>query len=130
MKREKLTRAVLSIGRLTHRHEGLDAHADDYDADTMVKPLVVTVADGANVVSSLLTNGKHAPAIDLDVPVVLVPSSTRGHHHLYLDAELSWGEYKRLLRVMQEVGLIEPGFYSSALRRGSTLLRLPHVLKS
>lgn len=128
---------VLGIGRLTHFHEGVDregvnaaGYEDfDYKLDTMVKPPVVPLSQ-ANVSSSLLTNGKHAPAIDLDIEAALIPSSTEGHSHLYINHELSWKQYRRLLRVMRDVGLIQDGFYYSAIRRGSTLLRLPHVRKA
>lgn len=129
MRQEADIRAVLAIGRLTHVHPSVDEVGADYDDDSMVKPPVVAVADGANVVSSLLTNGMHAPAIDLDVPVILLPSSTPGHFHLYIDHELDWADYQRLLGVLHDVGLVEDGFWRSALRRGTTLLRLPHVSK-
>jgi len=84
------TDEVLRIGRVTHLHELVDPELFDYDVDDVDKPPVVTVEDGANVVSSLLTNGNHAPCIDLDVPAMLVPSSTPGHSHLYIDIEVPW----------------------------------------
>ncbi len=102
----------------------------DYERDNVVKPPVVAVDDGANVVSSLLTNGRHAPAIDVDVPVHVIPSSTPGHSHLYIDHEMPWQDYERLLRVLTEVGIVQRGFYDSAVRRGTSLLRLPHVRKA
>jgi len=134
------TDAVLQFGRLTHWHElvdkeGRELAADgssdfDYALDEVVKPPVVTPEDGANVVSSLLTNGKHAPAIDIDVPAMLIPSSTPGHSHLYIDCELSWRDYTRLLKTLARVGIVEYGFYRSAVRRGSSMLRLPHIRKA
>jgi len=123
------TREVLEIGRLTHRHLGVDYNGDDYLRDDVEKPPVVSVKKGANVVSSLLTNGKHAPAIDLDIKARLVPSSTPGHSHLYIDHELTWEQYRKLLEVMRDLGLVQEGFYKSAVRRGTTFLRLPHVRK-
>lgn len=116
-----------AFGRLTHRHPNLEVWR--YEEDNAFKLPVVSVAGGANVVSSLLTNGRHAPAIDLDLPAVLVPTSTFGHSHLYLDHEMCWDHYRRLLEVMVEAGLVETGFYESAIRRGTTLLRLPGVSK-
>ena len=47
--------------------------------------------DQANVVSSLQSGtepgsrAQHYPVLDLDLPAVLVPSSTPGHSHLYID---------------------------------------------
>ncbi len=134
-----LTQAVLKFGRLTHFHEHVDREDKElvefgcenweYVFDDIVKPPVRNVDDGANVVSSLLTNGKHAPAIDLDVPAILVPSSTPGHSHLYIDHELSWKDYLRVLRVLTDVRIVELGILQAAERRGTTLLRLPHVKK-
>ncbi|RZU30630.1 hypothetical protein [Blastococcus saxobsidens] len=118
--------AVLAIGRLTHYHPSVDSQT--YPVDRVFK-LPVVPADEANVASSLLTNGRHAPAIDVDLPVHAVPSSTPGHSHLYIDAELTWDDYLRLLTVMAEVGLVEEGFLDSARKRGTTLLRLPGVTK-
>lgn len=77
----------------------------------------------ANLISSLTVDGLHAPAIDLDFPCRLVPSSTSGHYHLYLDRTMSWRQYKRLLRAMLKAGLIEPGFYKIAKIRKQTFLR-------
>ena len=128
--RRAMTTSVLTIGRLTHLHPDMDANGEAYERDHLVKPQVVPVGAGANVVSSLLTNGRHAPAIDMDLPVLVVPSTTPGHSHVYIDHELSWDNYLRLLAVLVDVGLVQQGFYNSALRRGTTLLRLPHVAKA
>lgn len=114
---------ITTIGRLTHLHPAL-GEEEGYGDERYAKLSPVPVAE-ANVVSSLLTNGKHAPAIDLDVPAHLVPSRTPGHHHLYIDAELTWNDYLRLLRVMSKVGLIEPGYTKSAEVKGHSLLRVP-----
>lgn len=123
------THEVLAIGRLTHHHPNVDADGEVYERDKVVKPEAVGVEAGANVVSSLLTNGKHAPAIDVDVKARLVPSSTPGHSHAYIDHEMPWDDYLLLLRVLTQVGIVQKGFYDSAVRRGTTLLRLPHVRK-
>lgn len=117
---------VTDFGRLTHDHPNL-GH-DEYMGDRHHKLAPVPV-DEANVVSSLLTNGKHAPAIDVDLPVHAIPSSTPGHSHLYFDVELSWPDYLRLLRVIRDIGILQDGFYRSAKSRGTTLLRLPGVPK-
>jgi hypothetical protein len=118
--------AVSAFGRLTHHHPDLDH--DEYMGDRHSK-LVPLPLDESNVVSSLLTNGGHAPAIDVDLPIHAVQSSTPGHWHLYLDVELSWPDYLRLLEVMRDVGIVQDGFYRSAKSRGTTLLRLPGVPK-
>jgi len=83
----------------------------------------------ANLISSKCCNGQHAPAIDIDFPARLVPSSTEGHYHLYFDIQMPWWKYKRLLRALKNAGIVEKGFYKIAKRRKQTHLRLPHVRK-
>lgn len=84
----------------------------------------------ANVVGSLSGDGSHhLPCIDVDVPAKLVPSSTPGHHHLYIDVPLAWHDYCDLLDVMARCGIVEEGYVSAAKARGQTSCRLPHVRK-
>jgi len=84
----------------------------------------------ANLVGSLLQNKQtHAPVLDLDFPCELYPSTTTGHHHLYLDVELSWDDYAKLLTVLGEVGILEPGYVDASLRRRQTFVRKPGVRK-
>lgn len=71
----------------------------------------------------------HKPVIDLDFPCALVPSSTEGHFHLYLDKVLKADDLMKLLKVMSEVGLVEEGYYKASLARGYTSVRLPWVTK-
>lgn len=82
-----------------------------------------------NLVSSLTEDGTHRPALDLDIPARLVPSTTEGHSHLYLDVNLSQEEYQKLLDVMWEVGILQRGFVSQLERLGATFLRPPWVKK-
>ncbi len=65
----------------------------------------------------------------LRVPAHLQESSTAGHHHLYLNHELSWADYVRLLRLLCRCGIIEQGFYNLARKRRQTFLRPPGVTK-
>lgn len=124
--------AVLVIGRTVHRvrfaKTGKFA-TDGYGGS--ISPLRVDLnkIEVANLVSSRLANGYHAPAIDIDFPIYAIPSSTTGHYHLYLEKEMPWKDYKKLLSVMHDVGLIEDGFFNAAMRSEQTYLRLPHVKK-
>jgi len=79
----------------------------------------------ANLVSSELQEmpGFHAPALDLDLPARLVPSSTPGHFHLYVDVPLTWRKYRRLLRALVRAGLVERGYYNISKLRRATFLR-------
>jgi hypothetical protein len=83
----------------------------------------------ANCISSLLTNGKHAPLLDHDCKHEYVPSSTPGHGNLYLDVELTWRQYRRLLKALRRAGVLEKGYVGAALKRKHNELRLPHVKK-
>jgi hypothetical protein len=86
-----------------------------------------------NVVTSLMVGGRgegeHMPVIDCDYPVYVVPSSTPGHYHLYLNKPISWKHYRRVLRAMSHAGLIEPGYYRASLKRRLTRVRLPWIRK-
>lgn len=108
------------------------ASEGDYDADTEL----VDEADDAEVVLSL-TGEKiggnvsvHRPIFDVDFPVAAIPSSTPGHFHLYLDKELTWHQYSRLLAVLSDVGIIESGYRQASEARGFTSVRMPSVKKS
>ncbi len=85
---------------------------------------------GGQLVSSFLTNGKHSPCLDIDFEAELIPSSTPGHYHLYLDGlELTWEKYKNLLTALAEAGVISSGYKRYSLNYGRTLLRRPGLMK-
>lgn len=91
----------------------------------------VSSLEEATIISSDLNDGSelHLPVIDIDLPIKVIPSSTEGHFHLYIDYPLGWDEYQSLLDVMAEVGLVQPGYVAAAKRRGHTDVRLPWVHK-
>lgn len=84
---------------------------------------VAATKEDANVVSSECANGKHMPAIDLDIPCRLVPSSTEGHFHLYIDKEIERENYWDILRALSDAGIVEQGFYELSVQRGASFLR-------
>lgn len=59
----------------------------------------------------------------------LVPTSTPGHSHLYLDAKIPSLPYFRLLVALARVGVIEPGFARAAIHREHSAGRLPWIKK-
>lgn len=71
----------------------------------------------------------HKLVIDIDMPAVLVPSSTPGHFHLYVDNVMTWGQYVALLRALAAANIVEPGYVKAAERRGFTAVRLPWIKK-
>jgi hypothetical protein len=73
--------------------------------------------------------GTHKVAIDLDMPAALVPSSTEGHYHLYIDHEMPWEAYENLLAAFEIAGILEPGYVHAAMDRGYTSLRTPWTRK-
>lgn len=97
--------------------------------DEGVETRTPTTPQDSDVVSSALPGGQHAPCIDIDVPMTVVPSSTPGHGHLYIDVPMTWEDYERLLTVMAEVGIVEQGYLRASRTRKATHLRLPWVAK-
>lgn len=113
-------RAVRFKGEVTDYGEKTDG-----DPATLETANVYTseIADGSHA-------GQHTVAIDLDVPARLIPSSTPGHSHLYVDVPMTWDKYSALLAALADAGVIEPGYEASAKRRKWTSLRLPWIKKT
>lgn len=90
----------------------------------------VSIAE-ANVSTSIREDAEncHALLIDLDVPAWLVPSSTPGHSHLYVDVKIPTPAYFALLDALADAGVIQRGYANSSKHRGGTALRLPWVKK-
>ena len=84
----------------------------------------------ADVVTSMLPDGRHAPVLDLDVPHRLVASTTEGHSHLYLDVPMSWRNYKKLLKALAKAGVIEHNYMAMSINRGHSAVRMPWVKKA
>lgn len=106
---------------------------DDYDATS--DRFETTDITEAQVTTSMVAGDRgadrnlHKVVIDLDLPAKLLPSSTEGHFHLYIDHEIPWTKYRNLLRALAEAGLIEPGYLGASEDRGYTAVRLPWVKK-
>lgn len=85
----------------------------------------------AQVVSSEIDDkrGRHTIMVDVDLPARLVETTTPGHHHLYIDLELSWWKYRRLLRALMRAGVVSKGYYKMSLQRKATHLRPPWATK-
>lgn len=86
----------------------------------------------AHVASSLVRDTKlHKVVIDVDHEAVLVPSSTPGHHHLYVDIPpVRWDDYVSFLQAAAKIGLVEQGYVDASIERGHTDVRLPWVQKN
>lgn len=93
-------------------------------------PITVSTCDNAECSHHQKTvKGMHSVMLDIDKKCLLVPSSTSGHFHLYVDTVMPWRKYKRLLRALARADLIEPGYYKASVARKGTHLRLPWVKK-
>lgn len=101
--------------------------SDEGAADTREQ---VASLDEADVMTSHITGTrKHSVMLDLDVPAKLVPSSTPGHSHLYIDVEMNWPTYSALLSALIDAQVIEYGYGAVSKRRRYTSLRLPWIKK-
>jgi len=74
-------------------------------------------------------HGLHWPVLDIDMPCHLIPSTHEGHFHLVIEHPMPWLDYKRLLKALNEAGLIENYYVDKSIERGYTAIRRPGVLK-
>lgn len=91
---------------------------------------VTDLIDAQVVTSETLANPfLHKVLLDLDVPAVLIPSTTPGHSHLYIDVDVPWEKLVDMLDAMAEAGVLEKGFVKAARARGFSTLRTPWTKK-
>ncbi len=83
----------------------------------------------ANLVSSLCEDGMHRPVIDIDMPCRLVPSTTSGHFHLYIEWPMTWERYEALLEALEKAGVISSNYLKYSKIRGATFCRPEWVKK-
>lgn len=111
-------------------------HQDEYESS---EALEKCSREDGEIVSSKLAGQplfqlpgdvKHKILLDIDHNALLVPSSTEGHWHLYIDHELPWSKYCALLLALAEAGVIEDGYAQASMRREQTHLRVPWLSKS
>lgn len=100
---------------------------DDYDAAASLRE--TAEVEQAHIITSLAKSGKHKPILDIDFPAQIIPSSTEGHFHLYIDHEIEWDKYLDLITLMADVGILQPGYVRASEQRGFTAVRLPWVRK-
>lgn len=74
---------------------------------------------------------KHMVMFDCDVPVMVIPSSTPGHSHIYFPRNyVSKDVLFALLDSLAVAGIVEPGYVAVSKARGFAALRLPWVHKT
>jgi hypothetical protein len=90
----------------------------DKDNDhEFVNVYVERLADANAVGSFDRVLGMHCPVLDLDVPAMLVPSSTPGNNHLYIRKPMPWHQYSMLLQTLSYVGILEEGYTGASVER-------------
>lgn len=102
------------------------AEDDDYTAEHVNTENI----EDAHIILSHDKEGIfHRPVLDIDFPVHVVASSTPGHYHLYLDKQMPWRKYAKLIDALAEAGIIEQGYASVSEGRQYTSVRLPWIKK-
>lgn len=108
--------------------------ADLEEANILTSEMVDTVEPKAESIAlpwlETMPAGRHRLVIDIDHPVKVVPSSTPGHNHLYIDVPMSWGQAVGILEAMANAGVVEPGYVAASEARGYTSVRLPWIRKA
>lgn len=104
----------------------------NYDSKEDKHERITPVAEGdANLISSRIAGqghdsdemALHAPVLDIDFPAALIPSSTPGHFHLYLEKPIPWPAYENLLNALADANIIERGFANASISRHRTFVR-------
>lgn len=68
---------------------------------------------------------RHRLVLDIDLPITVVPSTTPGHSHLYIDKEMSWHHALNILYALAAAGIVEEGYARACENDGFTTVRLP-----
>jgi hypothetical protein len=71
----------------------------------------------------------HYILLDLDDMDVELVESSSGNHHLYIKHAITTSELDKLVAVLEEIGLIEPGIKRGWDERKALCLRKPGVKK-
>lgn len=73
---------------------------------------------------------KHMVMFDVDIPMVVIPSTTPGHNHVYFpNTHVSKNDLFNVLDALAGAGIVERGYAEASKARGFTALRLPWVRK-
>ncbi len=124
------------LSRFPHSMFKVEEWSAAYDGKLVAsRAIPVSDPDEADLITSgIATSGSpsswHTVMLDLDVPAVLVPSTTEGHSHLYIDVPVRWEVYQELLAVLAKAKILESGYVAASRNRGFTSLRLPWVRKA
>jgi hypothetical protein len=90
---------------------------------------ITNMFESCHLICSDMESNMHLPVLDLDFSCVLVDSSTEGHYHLYINKEVEWDKYQKLLLCLAECGIIEEGYANASIARGYSAVRKPGLKK-
>lgn len=112
--------------------DSYDASIGRYDTARLDEAQVITSRIVGTVPEAFpfdIREERHKVVLDIDMPAKLIPSSTPGHSHLYIDHAMSDRQWRVLIEALAYAGIIEPGYANASLQRGFTAVRLPWVKK-
>lgn len=125
-----------NLSAYQHRYYAVDFRPgqDSGDPDQPASHQVAELADAHTWSSELVDaegnrTGYHTVMLDIDFPVRVLPSSTKGHYHLYIDRVVEEEKYFALLESLADAGILEGGYVEASRARAATHLRLPWVKK-
>lgn len=107
----------------------IDRRLNAYQQLMWVRPTEADPTD-ANLISSECDDGGHMPLIDIDdIPVRVVPSSTPGCSHLYIDKKMGWRQYEKLLEALTDAGVVEREYFQMCKDLRASFVRTPESAK-
>ncbi len=72
---------------------------------------------------------EHVLALDIDLPMRVVPSTHPGRGHLWINKLMPWDDVLKVLAVLVEVGVVSESYRQHSVSRGYTCLRPAFVDK-
>lgn len=117
------TYLIKGLSKYPHKLRKIDLSGNDDGVEAEMSE--------ANCITSRIDDalGYHTVMVDLDVPARLIPSSTPGHYHLYIDVPVTEAEHSAILRVLSYCRIVQPGYADAFDRRHFATLRFPWVHK-
>lgn len=106
-----------------------EANGEKYYSSIGIENPTTNLSEADIITSQVENSDNHKVILDIDFGAQLIPSSTPGHFHLYLDKEVSWDKYIKLLKALAAAGIIETGYAGASINRGYSAVRLPWVEK-
>lgn len=78
-----------------------------------------------SVLSRTTVAGVHLPILDDDRGLFhVIPSSTPGHQHVYINQPLEAEKWIELLKLLAEVNIVDPKWAKASIEQGTATLRM------